>query len=125
MITRFADADLRYPFAEPPGPGEIKNVADGILWFRVPLPFRLDHINVYLIEDGDGWAVLDTGIGNDETRRLWRSLSVGRWVAAGSRALSSPISIPITSVSPDGCVSALICHCSRVRPHILGVGMFA
>ena len=40
----------------------------GRLWVRVLLPFRLDHINVYLIEDGSGWAVLDTGIGNDRTR---------------------------------------------------------
>ena len=34
----------------------------------MPLPFRLNHVNVYLIDDGDGWAVLDTGIGNDATR---------------------------------------------------------
>src|SRR5215813_2559132 len=77
MSLRSADAALRHPFAEPPGPGEIKTVADGILWFRAPLPFRLNHINIYLIEDGDGWAILDTGIGNDETRRIWEELVRG------------------------------------------------
>ena len=77
MSLRSADAALRHPFSEPPGPGEIKTVADGVLWFRAPLPFRLNHINIYLIEDGDGWAVLDTGIGNDETRRIWEDLVRG------------------------------------------------
>jgi glyoxylase-like metal-dependent hydrolase (beta-lactamase superfamily II) len=74
---RSKDAELRYPFAEPPAPGEIKTVADGILWCRIPLPFRLNHINIYLIEDGDGWAVLDTGIGDDPTRQIWEELVRG------------------------------------------------
>lgn len=77
MTPPSKDSELRYPFGEPPGPGEIKSVAEGILWFRIPLPFRLNHVNIYLIEDGDGWAVLDTGIRNDETRRLWEELVSG------------------------------------------------
>ncbi len=77
MSNRFADAELRYPFAEPPAPGEVKAVAEGILWARIPLPFRLNHINIYLIEDGDGWAVLDTGISNDQTRAIWEQLVGG------------------------------------------------
>src|SRR5581483_9369678 len=52
-------------------------IAPGILWARIPLPFRLDHINVYLIEDGAGWAVLDTGIGNDATKAVWSALVAG------------------------------------------------
>jgi glyoxylase-like metal-dependent hydrolase (beta-lactamase superfamily II) len=76
-VAHDADADLSYPFPEPPAPGEVKTVADGILWVRIPLPFRLNHINVYLLEDGDGWAILDTGIGNDETRHLWEGLVQG------------------------------------------------
>ena len=55
---------LAYPFAEPPATGAFIEVAPGILWIRIPLPFRLDHVNIFLIEDGDGWAVLDTGIAN-------------------------------------------------------------
>jgi glyoxylase-like metal-dependent hydrolase (beta-lactamase superfamily II) len=68
---------LRYPFPEPPKTGELTEVADGIFWVRVPLPFRLNHINVYLIDDGDGWVVLDTGIANKATRDLWEALLSG------------------------------------------------
>jgi glyoxylase-like metal-dependent hydrolase (beta-lactamase superfamily II) len=71
------DVGLSFPFAEPPGLGEVITVAPGILWVRIPLPFRLNHINVYLIDDGDGWAVLDTGLGNDQTRAIWETLVRG------------------------------------------------
>jgi glyoxylase-like metal-dependent hydrolase (beta-lactamase superfamily II) len=79
MQHRFAlgDTELAYPAAEPPRPGEVIGIAPGILWARIPLPFRLDHVNVYLIEDGEGWAVLDTGIGNEATRAVWDALVVG------------------------------------------------
>lgn len=70
-------APLAFPFPEPPAPGQVKTVAPGILWIRIPLPFRLNHINVYLIEDGDGWAILDTGIGNEQTRAIWDALASG------------------------------------------------
>src|SRR5581483_2191738 len=51
MLTR-TDSPLVFPVPEPPRPGETVEIAPGILWARIPLPFRLDHINVYLIEDG-------------------------------------------------------------------------
>jgi glyoxylase-like metal-dependent hydrolase (beta-lactamase superfamily II) len=68
---------LVYPHPEAPAAGQVLEVAPGILWARIPLPFRLDHINVYLIEDGAGWAILDTGIGNDATRALWEAMAQG------------------------------------------------
>ena len=68
---------LVYPFAEAPELGKTIEVAPGILWARIPLPFRLNHVNVYLIDDGDGWAVLDTGLGNDATRAVWDMLLSG------------------------------------------------
>jgi glyoxylase-like metal-dependent hydrolase (beta-lactamase superfamily II) len=40
----------------------------------MPLPFQLDHINLWLVQDEGGWAIVDTGIGNDETRVLWEQL---------------------------------------------------
>jgi glyoxylase-like metal-dependent hydrolase (beta-lactamase superfamily II) len=52
-------------------------VAPGILWLRLALPFRLDHVNIYLIEDGDGYAALDTGLGNDATKAVWSGLLDG------------------------------------------------
>lgn len=68
---------LTFPFDAPPPTGEVAEVAPGILWTRIPLPFRLDHVNIYLIEDGDGWAVLDTGIADRQTREVWQALLAG------------------------------------------------
>ncbi len=65
---------LDYPFAELPPPGTTREVATGVRWLRMPLPFQLDHINLWLIADGDGWTIVDTGIGNATTRELWETL---------------------------------------------------
>jgi len=63
---------LEYPFPEIPAPGTTREVAPGIHWLSMPLPFQLDHINLWLLEEQDGgWTVVDTGIGNDQTRQLW------------------------------------------------------
>ena len=77
---------LVFPFPAVPGPGESVEIAPGILWVRMPLPFRLDHVNLYLIEDGDGFAVLDAGIGDDMTREVWEALMAGP--LAGSTGLT-------------------------------------
>jgi glyoxylase-like metal-dependent hydrolase (beta-lactamase superfamily II) len=68
---------LRFPHAHPPEPGTVTNIAPGVLWFRLPLPYRLDHVNIYLIEDADGWAVLDTGLGTDDCRTAWDAILAG------------------------------------------------
>ena len=62
---------LEYPFPEVPAPGTTVEVAPGVHWLSMPLPFQLDHINLWLLDDGDDWTVVDTGIGNAETRGLW------------------------------------------------------
>jgi glyoxylase-like metal-dependent hydrolase (beta-lactamase superfamily II) len=77
-MTQILDAaPLIFPFAAPPSPGEALEAAPGVLWARIPLPFRLDHVNVYFIDDGDGWAVVDTGIDNDHARAVWGALLAG------------------------------------------------
>jgi glyoxylase-like metal-dependent hydrolase (beta-lactamase superfamily II) len=63
-----------YPFAEPPAPGTTVEVAPGVHWLRMALPFQLDHINLWLLEDGDGWLQVDTGLGNEPTRMLWEKI---------------------------------------------------
>ena len=68
---------IQFPFPMPPAPGQFIEVAPGILWVRLALPFRLDHVNIYLIEDGPGYAVVDTGIGDDATRAVWEGLLAG------------------------------------------------
>jgi glyoxylase-like metal-dependent hydrolase (beta-lactamase superfamily II) len=88
-------ADLVFPFSVPPEMGKVIEVAPGILWARIPLPFRLNHVNVYLIDDSDGWAILDTGIGNDATRAAWEVLAAG---PLGGRRLTRLI---VTHFHPD------------------------
>lgn len=53
---------VSHPWAEPPGAGEAIEVADGVLWARLPLPMALDHVNVYALREDDGWSLVDTGL---------------------------------------------------------------
>jgi len=62
---------LTYPFEDAPDFGEAREIVPGLLWLRMPLPMALDHINLYLLEDRDGWWVVDTGIALGETQQLW------------------------------------------------------
>ncbi|MDB5394933.1 MAG: metallo-beta-lactamase superfamily [Rhodospirillales bacterium] len=64
--------ELTYPFAEPPAHDSYIEVAPGIRWLRFPLPFALNHINLYLLDDGDGWVLVDTGIKSEISYELWR-----------------------------------------------------
>ena len=68
---------LRFPFPAPPKPGETIEIRPGIFWARLALPFRLDHVNVYMIEDGDGLAIVDAGIDNVASRAAWEALLSG------------------------------------------------
>jgi glyoxylase-like metal-dependent hydrolase (beta-lactamase superfamily II) len=70
-MTAPLPAVLEYPFAGPPAPGETIEIAPGLLWVRMPLPFALDHINLWLHAQADGFALVDCGYGNDATRALW------------------------------------------------------
>ena len=65
--------NLDYPFAAPPAPGEARAVAPGVLWIRMPLPFALDHINLWLLDEADGWTLVDCGYGDATTRALWEA----------------------------------------------------
>jgi glyoxylase-like metal-dependent hydrolase (beta-lactamase superfamily II) len=62
---------LEFPFSAPEPNGELKDVAPSIKWLRMPMPFRLDHINLYLVRDGRGWLIVDTGLNTDETHAIW------------------------------------------------------
>lgn len=70
--------DLSFPFDDLPAPGRTIEVAPGVLWARLPLPMALDHVNVYLVEDDGGWAIVDTGLDTAEARSLWERLLAGR-----------------------------------------------
>jgi glyoxylase-like metal-dependent hydrolase (beta-lactamase superfamily II) len=69
---------LRYPFGRwVPQPGEVREVAAGVFWLRMPLPMSLNHINLYVLDDGDGWAIVDTGLNTEVTKELWEKLVAG------------------------------------------------
>ena len=69
---------LRFPFATAPAPGTLTDVAPGVQWLRMPLPFAgLNHINLWVLDDGDGWTVVDTGINTPETKQTWTDIFVG------------------------------------------------
>ncbi len=68
---------INYPFDTPPAEGEATEIAHGILWMRLPLPMALDHVNVYALDDGDGWTVIDTGFASKRSRAIWQRLLDG------------------------------------------------
>lgn len=66
---------LTFPFTAPACNGEMVEVVPGcIRWLRMPLPMALNHINLYLVRDGAGWRMIDTGLDTAKTRALWEQL---------------------------------------------------
>ncbi len=69
--------ELEFPIGEGPDFGGVVEIAPGLLWLKLPLPYRLDHVNVYLVEDDDGWAVIDTGINTPQSVATWEKVLAG------------------------------------------------
>ncbi len=66
---------LTYRFQkEEPAKGDVTEIADGVYWIRMPLWGRLNHINVWLLADGDGWTIVDTGIFTEEVQKHWKTI---------------------------------------------------
>ncbi|MFT5211138.1 MAG: glyoxylase-like metal-dependent hydrolase (beta-lactamase superfamily II) [Flavobacterium sp.] len=74
MSKEELSAELEFPYSSTPEPGAVIEVAPGVKWLRMPLPMSLNHINLYLIKDGLGWVVVDTGIRGEETSNLWHKI---------------------------------------------------
>jgi len=77
------EAQLDYPFGDTlPEPGTVLEIAPGVLWLRMALPFALNHINLWLLEDEveqdgkpvRGWTAIDCGIASDATRASWETI---------------------------------------------------
>ena len=64
-------SELEYPFSDVPAFGSTFEVVPGVRWLRMPLPMALDHINLYLIEDDDGWWIVDTGMNWGKVKEYW------------------------------------------------------
>jgi len=67
-------SSLQYPWPQTPAPGTTLEVAPGVRWLSMPLPFQLDHINLWLLQDEGGWTLVDCGIGDAPTRALWEKI---------------------------------------------------
>jgi glyoxylase-like metal-dependent hydrolase (beta-lactamase superfamily II) len=72
-----AAGGIRYPWEDPPAIGAAIEVAPGILWMRLPLPMKLDHVNIYALDEGDSWTVIDTGFDSKKGRAVWAELMAG------------------------------------------------
>ncbi len=70
-------APLKFPWNKAPGEGEAVEVGEGVLWMRLPLPMKLDHVNCYAIADDDGWTIVDTGFDTRRSRGIWEKLLDG------------------------------------------------
>ena len=68
---------ISFPWPTPPQSGELVELAPGLLWLRLALPFQLNHVNIYMLAHDGGWAVVDTGIGTDQTRATWEAVFKG------------------------------------------------
>jgi glyoxylase-like metal-dependent hydrolase (beta-lactamase superfamily II) len=68
---------LSYPIPDAPDYGQTVEVAKGVLWLRLPLPMALDHVNVFLFDEGESWTVIDTGFDSKKGRDLWRAVMAG------------------------------------------------
>jgi glyoxylase-like metal-dependent hydrolase (beta-lactamase superfamily II) len=81
------ESQLDYPFGDAIPPlATVHPVVPGLSWVRMPLPFALDHINLWLLDeegsgdgsgDGGGWSLIDCGAGTDATRAAWDALFAG------------------------------------------------
>ena len=82
---------MDYPFQELPEAGASLTVAPCVEWVRLSLPFVLDHVNVWLLEDRDGCTLVDTGIALDSVKACWESLLATR----------NPRRLVVTHFHPD------------------------
>ncbi|MBZ4690126.1 MAG: putative metallo-beta-lactamase family protein [Cereibacter sp.] len=88
-------APIRSPFELAPDEGAATEVAEGVLWLRLPLPMQLDHVNVFALDDGDGWTLVDTGFDSRRGRAIWQRLLAG---PLGGRPVKRVI---VTHYHPD------------------------
>ena len=95
---------IRYEFDAPPENGTTLALDEGLTWLRMPLPFSLNHINLWLLRDENGWVIVDTGIDTNTSRDVWRKV-----FRDGMR--NEPVThVIVTHLHPDhaGCANFLV-----------------
>jgi glyoxylase-like metal-dependent hydrolase (beta-lactamase superfamily II) len=101
-----SSGELMFPFPALPEPGQMIEVAPGVRWQRIPLPMPLNHINLWAIEDGEGWTLVDAGMHTPQMADTWET------ILAGPMAARSVERVICTHMHPDhvGMASAHIQH---------------
>ncbi len=69
-MNKRLESILSYPIAKEPAYGVPVPVTEVVYWLRLPLPFALNHINLWLIDKGNSWALVDTGCSTRITRTV-------------------------------------------------------
>ena len=73
------ESQIHYPLGDTlPAGGTTLEVAPGVKWIRMALPFALDHINLWLLRDEmggvQGWTIVDCCIDRTESRAQWEQI---------------------------------------------------
>jgi len=68
---------MNFPWETPPAEGEAIEVAQGVLWFRLPLPMALDHVNCFALDEGDSWTLIDSGMNSRRSRGILATIMAG------------------------------------------------
>jgi glyoxylase-like metal-dependent hydrolase (beta-lactamase superfamily II) len=98
--------EIQYAFDRRPDQGQTMPVTEGILWLRMPLPFSLKHINLWLLRDDAGWVIVDTGVDTRTSRGVWHN------TFSGAMHGDPASHVVATHLHPDhvGCAGWLVHH---------------
>jgi len=97
------DLSIQYEYDTHPELGQSIEIVPGLRWLRMPLPFMLGHINLWLLADAGKWTIVDTGVFTKSSRDLWLAV-------LEEQLRGEPISrIVVTHLHPDhaGCAGWL------------------
>jgi len=91
---------LSYPLGDQrPAVGDTMTLRPGLHWVRMGLPFALDHINLWVLDDqfdgADSWTVIDSGVHIESIHQAWQTLWAG---PLSGRPLSRML---VTHMHPD------------------------
>ena len=53
--------------------GEVSRVVESVHQLKLPVPFPLEFVASYLIQDQDGWTIIDPGFDYPPAREVWES----------------------------------------------------
>ena len=87
--------NLIFPYDVSPDPGRMLKIAEGVYWVKMNLPFALNHINLWVLEDNNAWTIIDTGIASAEIKSNWRKCFSGDMKSLGVKK------VIVTHLHPD------------------------